>query len=243
VRLAGKIAVVTAAGAGIGRATALAFAAEGANVCALDIDETALKSLKAENIETAVLDVRDDAAVAAFFAGFGHCNILFNCAGMVPEGTVLDSAPATFAAAWDLNVLSMVRTIRAVLPGMLAQGGGSIVNMSSVASSITGVPGRSAYGTTKAAVIGLTKSVAADFVGRGIRCNAICPGTVDTPSLRGRIAAQPDPAAALKSFIARQPMGRFGRPEEIAATAVYLAGDEAAFITGQTFVIDGGWTN
>lgn len=241
-RLAGKTAVVTAAGAGIGRATALAFAAEGAQVWATDIDEAALAALGRENIRTAILDVRSEAAVAALFARVGRCDVLFNCAGMVPDGSVLDSAPAVFAAAWDLNVLSMVRTIRAVLPGMLERGSGSIVNMSSVASSITGVANRSAYGTTKAAVIGLTKSVAADFVGRGVRCNAICPGTVDTPSLRGRIAGQADPEAALKSFIARQPMGRFGRAEEIAAAAVYLASGESAFVTGQTFVIDGGWT-
>ncbi|MEI9888771.1 MAG: SDR family oxidoreductase [Rhizomicrobium sp.] len=241
-RLAGKLAVVTAAGAGIGRATALAFAREGAAVIATDIDAAALASLAAERIETAVLDVRDDRAVASFFATSEACDILFNCAGMVPAGSVLDSTVQTFAAAFDLNVLSMVRTIRAALPGMLARGAGSIVNMASVASSITGVPNRSAYGTTKAAVIGLTKSVAADFVGRGIRCNAICPGTVDTPSLRGRIAAQPDPEAALKAFVARQPMGRFGKAEEVAAAALYLAGDESAFVTGQIMTIDGGWT-
>ncbi len=241
-RLAGKTAVVTAAAAGIGRATALAFADEGAHVLATDIDEAGLATLDHKNIRRAALDVRDEAAVGAFFAALMRCDVLFNCAGMVPNGTVLDSDPATFANAWDLNVLSMVRTIRAALPGMLARGAGAIVNMSSVASSITGVPNRSVYGTTKAAVIGLTKSVAADFVGQGIRCNAICPGTVDTPSLRGRIAAQPDPDAALAGFIARQPMGRFGKAEEIAAAAVYLAGDESAFVTGQTLVIDGGWT-
>jgi 2-keto-3-deoxy-L-fuconate dehydrogenase len=241
-RLSGKIAVVTAAGAGIGHATALAFAAEGATVHATDIDEAALKALAEPNIRATRLDVRGEIAVGAFFTQLDRCDVLFNCAGMVPNGTVLDSDPATFAAAWDLNVLSMVRTIRAALPGMLARKHGAIVNMSSVASSITGVPNRAAYGTTKAAVIGLTKSVAADFVGQGIRCNAICPGTVDTPSLQGRLAAQPDPDAALQSFLSRQPMGRFGKPEEIAALAVYLASDDAGFVTGQTFTIDGGWT-
>jgi 2-keto-3-deoxy-L-fuconate dehydrogenase len=241
-RLSGKIAVVTAAGAGIGRATALAFAAEGATVHATDIDEAALKHLAEPNIRTTPLDVREADAVGAFFTRLDRCDVLFNCAGMVPGGTVLDSGVEVFAAAWDLNVLSMVRTIRAALPGMLARGHGAIVNMSSVASSITGVPNRSAYGTTKAAVIGLTKSVAADFVARGIRCNAICPGTVDTPSLQTRLAGQPDPAAALQSFLSRQPMGRFGKPEEIAALAVYLASDDAQFVTGQTFTIDGGWT-
>jgi len=241
-RLSGKIAVVTAAGAGIGRATALAFAAEGAHVHATDIDEAALKTLTEPNIRVSGLDVRDEAAVGVFFGRLDRCDILFNCAGMVPNGTVLDSDLSAFAAAWDLNALSMVRTIRAALPGMLVRKHGTIVNMASVASSITGVPNRAAYGTTKAAVIGLTKSVAADFVGQGIRCNAICPGTVDTPSLQGRLAAQPDPAAALQSFLARQPMGRFGKAEEIAALAVYLASDEAAFVTGQTFTIDGGWT-
>jgi 2-keto-3-deoxy-L-fuconate dehydrogenase len=241
-RLSGKIAVVTAAGAGIGRATALAFATEGATVHATDIDEAALKSLGEPNIRASHLDVLDEAAVGAFFARLARCDILFNCAGMVPNGTVLDSDIGTFTTAWDLNVASMVRTIRAALPGMLARRHGTIVNMSSVASSIRGVPNRAAYGTTKAAVIGLTKSVAADFVGQGIRCNAICPGTVDTPSLQGRLAAQPDPQAALQSFLSRQPMGRFGKPEEIAALAVYLASEDAAFVTGQTFTVDGGWT-
>jgi 2-dehydro-3-deoxy-L-fuconate 4-dehydrogenase len=238
-RLKDKIAVVTAAGAGIGRATALAFAAEGATVWATDIDDAALATLP---FQTQHLDVRDEAAVNAFFARLGHCAILFNCAGMVPNGTILDSDVATFTKALDLNLLSMVRTIRAALPGMLERGRGSIVNVASVASSITGVPNRAAYGATKAGVIGLTKSVAADFVARGIRCNALCPGTVDTPSLAARLDAQPDPRAARDAFLARQPMARFARAEEIAAGAVYLASDDAAFVTGQTLTIDGGWT-
>ena len=242
VRLEGKVTIVTAAGAGIGRATALAYAREGARVKATDISAEALASLRAEapGIEAESLDVRDEAAIGKYFAKVGRCDVLFNCAGMVPNGTILESSVEVFNTSWDLNVLSMVRTIRAVLPGMLEQGGGAIVNMSSVVSSIKGVVNRSAYGTTKAAVIGLTKSVAADFVARGVRCNAICPGTVDTPSLRGRLAAHDDPKAALAAFLSRQAMGRFGTAEEIAALAVYLASDEAAFVTGQNFVIDGG---
>lgn len=242
VRLKGKVTIVTAAGAGIGRATALAYAREGARVKATDISAEALASLRAEapGIEIEPLDVRDEAAIGKYFAKVGRCDVLFNCAGMVPNGTILESSVEVFNTSWDLNVLSMVRTIRAVLPGMLEQGGGAIVNMSSVVSSIKGVVNRSAYGTTKAAVIGLTKSVAADYVARGVRCNAICPGTVDTPSLRGRLAAHDDPKAALAAFLSRQAMGRFGTAEEIAALAVYLASDEAAFVTGQNFVIDGG---
>lgn len=243
-RLEGKIAVVTAAGAGIGRATAHAYHKEGAQVWASDIDVKALDTLRSDapGIETVKLDVRSDEAVARFFAGLGRCDILFNCAGMVPNGTLMDSPVEVFNATWELNVLSMVRTMRAALPGMLERGAGAIVNMASVVSSMKGAPNRSAYGTTKAAVIGLTKSVAADYVTRGIRCNAICPGTVDTPSLRGRLAAQPDPKAALAAFLARQAMGRFGKAEEIAAMAVYLASDESVFVTGQAFAIDGGWT-
>jgi 2-dehydro-3-deoxy-L-fuconate 4-dehydrogenase len=244
VRLEAKIAVVTAAGAGIGRATALAFHKEGARVWASDIDERALNELKAEapSIEVGMLDVRDEAAIGKYFTEIGRCDVLFNCAGMVPNGTILDSSISVFNATWELNVLSMVRTVRAVLPGMLERGSGSIVNMASIVSSVKGAPNRCAYGTTKAAVIGLTKSIAADFVTRGIRCNAICPGTTDTPSLRGRLAGQPDPAAARAAFIARQPMARFASADEIAAMAVYLASDESAFVTGQAFAIDGGWT-
>jgi 2-keto-3-deoxy-L-fuconate dehydrogenase len=242
VRLKGKVAVVTAAGAGIGRATALAYSHEGAQVWASDIDETALEALRASSVETRKLDVRDEAAIGRFFAEIGRCDVLFNCAGMVPNGSILESPVAVFNSAWDLNVLSMVRTIRAVLPGMLRLGTGSIVNVASIVSSVKGAPNRSAYGTTKAAVIGLRKSVAADYVTRGIRCNAICPGTTDTPSLRSRLAQQPDPQAARAAFLARQAMGRFAEPEEIAAMAVYLASDESAFVTGQALAIDGGWT-
>ena len=242
-RLKGKTAFVTAAGAGIGRASALAFHREGAHVWASDIDETALRSLSAEarGIDSALVDVRDDRQVADVFAAIGPCDVLLNCAGIVQEGTVLDTDPAAFAEAFDINVISMARTIRAALPAMLERRAGAIINMSSVASSIKGAPGRCAYGASKAAVIGLTKAVAADFAGAGVRCNAICPGTVDTPSLRARVAANPDPVAARAAFEARQPMGRFGRAEEVAALAVYLGSDESAFVTGQAFVIDGGW--
>lgn len=242
-RLKNKTAIVTAAGAGIGRASALAFHGEGARVWAVDIDEAELRALagEAQGIEIAQLDVRDDKQVAGVLSGIGPCDILFNCAGIVQGGTVLDADPSAFAAAFDINVISMVRTIRAVLPAMRERRAGAIVNMSSVASCIKGAPGRCAYGATKAAVIGLTKAIAADFAADGVRCNAICPGTVDTPSLRARIATNPDPAGARAAFEARQPMGRFGRPEEIAALAVYLGSDESAFVTGQTFIIDGGW--
>jgi 2-keto-3-deoxy-L-fuconate dehydrogenase len=244
-RLEGKTALVTAAGAGIGRATALAFAAEGARVLATDINAAALDGLKAETpaIDTAILDVRADAAVSALFDGGFAPDILFNCAGFVHHGTILDCTPEAWAFSFDLNVTSMYRVIRAALPGMLARGGGSIINMSSVASSLRGAPNRFVYGATKAAVIGLTKSVAQDFVTQGIRCNAICPGTIESPSLASRIAAFADPVAARAAFIARQPMGRMGRPEEVAALAVYLASGESAFTTGTAQVIDGGWSN
>jgi len=237
--LAGKTVLATAAGQGIGRATALAFARAGATVHATDINEKLLAELGNESgLSVQRLDVLDDAAVASALASIGPVDVLFNCAGFVHAGTILDMNEGDLDFAFDLNVKSMVRTIRAVLPGMIAHGGGAIINMASVASSIKGVPNRFAYSTTKAAVIGLTKSVAADFVGQGIRCNAICPGTVESPSLEDRMRAQGDYEAARAAFIARQPMGRIGTPEEIADLVVYLAG--ATYTTGQAYAIDGG---
>jgi 2-keto-3-deoxy-L-fuconate dehydrogenase len=238
-RLAGKTAIVTAAGSGIGRASAQAFARAGARVIAADIDAAALSSLA--DCEPHVLDLRDPDAIADFARRVGPVQVLFNCAGMVPGGTVLTVDPGKWQAAFDLNVHTMFHMIRAFLPGMVSARAGSIINMSSVAGSVTGVPDRCAYGTTKAAVIGLTKSVAADFVAQGIRCNAICPGTVDTPSLQSRLHAYGDYAKTRAEFEARQPMGRLGKPEEIAALALYLASDESGFTTGQIHVIDGGW--
>lgn len=245
-RLAGKQCVLTAAGAGIGRATALAFAREGAQVLATDIDAAALQTLHAENtaIEVAVLDVTDPARIAALVGAHPVIDVLFNCAGWVHAGTILDADEAAWRRSFTLNVDAMYRLCRAVLPGMLARRRGSIVNMASVASSVKGVANRFAYGTTKAAVIGLTKAIAADFVAQGVRCNAICPGTVRTPSLEQRVAALGgDPKAVWKGFIDRQPMGRLGAPDEIAALAVYLASDESAFTTGAIHVVDGGWTD
>ncbi len=242
-RLAQKTVFITAAGQGIGRASALAMAREGARVHATDIDEQALVTLAAEHdaIETSVLDVRDAAAIERCAASIGSVDVLFNCAGFVHHGSLLDCGEADWDRSFDLNVKSMYRTIRAFLPAMLEAGGGSIVNMASVASSVKGVAMRCAYGASKAAVIGLTKSVAADFVTRGIRCNAICPGTVQSPSLDERMAAQGDYETVRAQFIARQPMGRLGTAEEIAALVVYLAGDESAYTTGQIHIIDGGW--
>lgn len=238
----GKTVLVTAAGQGIGKATALAFARAGATVHATDINENALASLANEpGISVRKLDVLDDANVAEAVAEIGAVDVLFNCAGFVHAGSILDIKDGDLDFAFDLNVRSMVRTIRGVLPGMIARGGGSIVNMASVASSIKGVPNRFAYSVTKAAVIGLTKSVAADYVGQGIRCNAICPGTVESPSLQDRLKATGDYEAARAAFISRQPMGRIGTPDEIADLALYLAG--ATYTTGQAYVIDGGWTN
>jgi 2-keto-3-deoxy-L-fuconate dehydrogenase len=238
-RLGGKTAIVTAAASGIGRASAEAFRDAGARVLAVDIDAHALGTLP--GCEPHVVDVRDPAAIAAFATSAGRVDVLFNCAGTVPKGTVLDVEFATWRAAFDLNVHAMYHMIRAFLPAMVAARAGSIINMSSVASSITGVPDRCAYGTTKAAVIGLTKSVAADFVAKGVRCNAICPGTVDTPSLQARLHSYGDYAKTRAEFEARQPMGRLGKPEEIAALALHLASDESGFTTGQIHVIDGGW--
>jgi 2-keto-3-deoxy-L-fuconate dehydrogenase len=253
-RLAGKTALVTAAGQGIGRATALAYAAEGANVIATDINDDALAALAREaRLTTRHLDVTDANAVKALAAEIGAVQVLFNGAGYVHAGTVLDCDDKAWDFSFNLNVRSMYLMIRALLPAMLAQadagrGGASIVNVASVASSVKGAPNRFVYGTTKAAVIGLTKSVAADFVARGIRCNAICPGTVESPSLRERISAQANavgqsPAQVEAAFVARQPVGRIGKAEEIAALAVYLASDESGFTTGTAQVIDGGWSN
>jgi 2-keto-3-deoxy-L-fuconate dehydrogenase len=243
-RLAGKRALVTAAGQGIGRASALAMADEGAHVFATDVNEKALEALAAEgraNIETFVLNVRDDASVKAGVAR-AQPDILFNCAGFVHSNTVETCTDEEWDFAFDLNVRSQFRTIKAAIPGMLERGVGSIVNMSSACSSIIGAPNRFVYGTTKAAVIGLTKSVALEYITKGIRCNCICPGTVESPSLHERLKATGDYEAAMKAFVARQPMGRIASAEEIAALVVYLASDESAFTTGQPHIIDGGWS-
>ena len=254
-RLQGKTAFITAAGQGIGRAIAEAFVGEGASVIATDINAALLHALvEATGCRAAVLDVTDAAAVRAAAGLAGPVNVLVNVAGFVHSGSVLDCTEAEWELGFNLNVRSQMRTIQAFLPGMLMAGadgrpvGGSIINLASVASSIKGIPGRFVYGATKAAVIGLSKSVAADFVTQGIRCNAICPGTVDSPSLRERIKAQAQSSGQTvqqveAAFVARQPMGRLGRSTEIAALAVYLASDESAFTTGTTQVIDGGWSN
>ena len=240
-RLEGKIAFVTAAAQGIGQATAIALARAGARVHASDRDADKVAMISAEpGITTRRLDVLDADAIGAAAKEIGRVDILVNCAGWVHHGSILDTEPRDWDASFNLNVRAMYLTIRAFLPAMLAAGGGSIINIASVASSLKGVANRCAYGASKAAVVGLTKSVAADYVGRGIRCNAVCPGTIDTPSLGDRINAFTDPVKARADFIARQPMGRLGRAEEIAGTCLYLASDEASFMTGQTVVIDGG---
>lgn len=247
-RLAGKTALVTAAGQGMGRAATLAMAREGASVCATDVNEKFLEDFKGvTNVTTRRLDVLDDAAVEQLVGELPPLSILFNCAGYVHNGTILECAPKDWEFTMNLNVRSMYAVTRAALPRMIAehQSKGtwsSIINMASIASSIRGIPNRFAYGTSKAAVIGLTKSVAADFVQKGIRCNAIAPGTVDTPSLAERINAQADPAAARKAFVARQPMGRIAKPEEIVPLVVYLASDESSYVTGNVYSCDGGMT-
>jgi 2-keto-3-deoxy-L-fuconate dehydrogenase len=244
--LADKTAFVTAAGQGIGRATALAFAAEGARVIATDVDETKAHQIASDRIRTAKLDVLHAADIAQAALDAGPIDILFNCAGFVHQGALLDATEDEWTLAFDLNVRSMYRTMRAFLPGMLQRGGGVIINMASVSSSLKGVPNRFIYSATKAAVIGMTKSVATDYIKQNVRCNCICPGTVHTPSLEERIVANAAQVgsidAARAAFVDRQPMGRLGTPEEIAALAVYLATDAAQFITGQAVVIDGGLT-
>lgn len=243
-QLAGKTAVVTGAGKGIGRATAALFAAEGAHVLALDINRDALASLELEHgCEPVVLDLTDAAAIEHCSAWLAKVDVLFLCAGHVAYGTVLDCTDEAWARSFDLNVTAMFRVIRATIPGMVDRQSGSIITMSSVASSVRGVPNRFAYSATKAAIIGMTKALAADHVGDGIRCNVICPGTIETTALEERMRNSGNYAATRAEFVARQPIGRFGQPEEIARMALYLASDAASFTTGQCHIIDGGWSN
>lgn len=242
-RLAGKTALITAAAQGIGKASALAFAAEGASVIATDVNQDRLAELESiPAIQTHRLDVMDADAVQQLAAALGKVDVLFNVAGFVHHGTIMDCEEADWDFSMNLNVKSMYRIIRAFLPGMLAAGGGSIVNVSSGASSVRGIVNRFVYGTSKAAVVGLTKAVAADYIRQGIRCNAICPGTIQTPSLDDRINAFDDPEEARRAFIARQPMGRLGTAEEVAAAALYLASDESAYTTGTLMIVDGGFS-
>ena len=242
-RLAGKIAFITAAGQGMGKAAARAFAQEGAKVWATDLNPKPLAELAGvAGITTRQLDATDEPAIAKLAAEVGAIDVLLNCAGFVHHGNILDCAPADWDFSMNVNVRSMYLVTRAFLPGMLARKGGSIINTASIASSIKGLPKRLVYGTSKAAVIGLTKAIAADFVKQGIRCNAVCPGTIDTPSLAERINAFPDPVQARQDFVARQPMGRLGTVDDMVPLFVYLASDESAFATGNTFTVDGGMT-
>ena len=242
-RLEGKVAFVTAAGQGMGRGAALAFAREGAQVWATDINPKTLAEIEGrQGIRTRVLDATDEEGIGRIAREVGDIDVLFNCAGVVQHGTILDCTPQDWDTSFKVNVKSMYLVARAFLPGMLKKEKGSIINMSSVASSIRGLPNRFVYGATKAAVIGLTKAIAADYVRKGVRCNALCPGTIDTPSLQGRINALPDPVQARKDFVARQPMGRLGTVEDITGILVYLASDESLFVTGNAFSVDGGMT-
>jgi 2-keto-3-deoxy-L-fuconate dehydrogenase len=243
-RLERKIALITAAGQGIGRATAIRFESEGATVWATDINAEALNSLRSEHpgIRTCILDVTDPVAIEVVAKEIGSIEVLFNCAGFVHQGSIFECTQKDWNFSFNLNVTSMFHACQAFLPGMLARRKGSIINMSSIVSSLKGAPNRFAYGVTKAAVIGLTKAIAADFVTNGIRCNALCPGTIETPSLNERIASLGDAEKVRPAFVARQPMGRLGSPEEIAAAALFLASDESEFMTGQTLIMDGGWS-